>query len=73
VTEVEFRRPTDLTDRELDVLALVADGFTIEDIARRLRLGESTVKTHLKRAFRRLGVNSRAHAVAVAFRTGQLR
>ncbi len=50
--------------RERQVLGLVADGLTNNEIARHLYLSESTVKTHLSSSFRKLGVSSRAEATA---------
>jgi DNA-binding NarL/FixJ family response regulator len=50
--------------RERQVLQLVADGLTNNEIARHLYLSESTVKTHLSSSFRKLGVSSRAEATA---------
>jgi DNA-binding CsgD family transcriptional regulator len=71
-TESSVQRPTGpsrrvagfLTSREWDVLALVADGATNRVIAHRLTLSEDTVKTHLRGVLRKLGVTSRASAVA---------
>lgn len=51
-----------LTARERDVLALVAAGLSNRQIARRLGISESTVKTHLTKAYRALGVTSRSEA-----------
>ncbi len=53
-----------LSHRERQILALVVAGFTNAQIAERLYLAESTVKTHLSSAFRRLGVRSRREASA---------
>ena len=55
-----------LSPREKDVLRLVAEGLTNKEIARRLNLSEHTVKSHVTSLFNKLGVDSRAHAVAVA-------
>jgi DNA-binding CsgD family transcriptional regulator len=62
-----------LTDRERDVLALVAEGGTDRDIAAALDISIDTVKTHLRAVFRRLRVRTRAHAVVEALRSGDLR
>lgn len=51
-----------LTDRELDVLRLVAQGLANKQIAGRLGIGASTVKTHLSNAFQRIGVSDRTSA-----------
>jgi DNA-binding CsgD family transcriptional regulator len=62
-----------VTPRELEVLGLVADGLSTREIAGRLWVTEETVKTHVRRLHDRLGAKTRAHAVAIAFRTGILR
>ncbi|WP_433013969.1 response regulator [Kribbella sp. CA-294648] len=62
-----------LSDRELEVLALVARGATNRDVATRLFITEATVKTHLLHMFAKLEVNDRAAAVAVAYETGLLK
>ena len=54
-----------LTPREKQILALVVMGFSNREIADQLVLAESTVKSHLFSAFRRLGVRSRSEAVAL--------
>ena len=59
-----------LSARELEVLELVADGFSNTDIAQRLHLSETTVKSHLAHIYPKLGVNSRTSAVAAARETG---
>jgi DNA-binding NarL/FixJ family response regulator len=57
-----------LTRRELDVLGLLAEGRTQAEIARELVLSPKTVATHLERILGKLGVHSRAQAVAAAYR-----
>jgi DNA-binding CsgD family transcriptional regulator len=57
-----------LTARELDVLELVAEGYSTAEIARALWITEDTVRTHIKRMLTRLGARTRAQAVAIAFR-----
>lgn len=61
-----------LSERETAVLRLVAEGCTNAEIGRRLFIGESTVKTHLLRAFAKLGVTDRTAAVTSALRHGLL-
>ncbi|MEV4619583.1 response regulator transcription factor [Asanoa sp. NPDC049573] len=61
-----------LTQRELEVLALIARGCSNKEAARRLFVSEATVKTHLLHAYAKLGVRDRAAAVAVAFERGLL-
>ncbi|WP_226948526.1 LuxR C-terminal-related transcriptional regulator [Rhizorhabdus wittichii] len=60
--------PSQLTDREAEILAHLADGVSNKLIARRLALTENTVKFHLKNIFAKLGVASRKEAAACAFR-----
>ena len=57
----------DLTDREREVLVLVARGMTNGDIAAHLFLSEGTVKTHVKRIFAKLGLHDRTQAVILAY------
>lgn len=59
-----------LSGREIEVLASVAMGLESAAVGRRLFLSEKTVKTHLDRLFRKLGATNRAHAVALAYRSG---
>lgn len=61
-----------LTDRERDVLALVADGLSNPGIGRRLFIGEATVKSHLLRVFAKLEVSDRTRAVTRAMELGLL-
>ncbi|MGW3124045.1 response regulator [Streptomyces sp. NPDC001107] len=59
-----------LTSREVDVLRLIARGLSNPEIADRLSISEATVKTHLNRVMTKLGLNSRAQAVVIAYETG---
>jgi DNA-binding NarL/FixJ family response regulator len=61
---------SELTRREADVLALLAEGLTYEEIGRRLGIGPETVRTHLQKACARLSASTRTHAVATAIRLG---
>jgi len=62
-----------LSRRESEVLELMVNGQTNRAIAARLMLGEETIKTHVRSIYRKLGVNDRAQAVAVALREGTFR
>jgi DNA-binding NarL/FixJ family response regulator len=57
-----------LTKRELEVLELLGDGLRHDDIARQLYISPKTVATHVEHILRKLGVRSRAEAIAVAYR-----
>lgn len=60
--------PRQLTEREESVLALLAEGETNAEIARRLRVSENTVKFHLQNLYMKLAVGNRTEAVAVYLR-----
>ncbi len=64
------RAGSPLTDRETEVLALVADGLSYGEIGSRLGIGVETARAHMKKASARLGTLSRTHAVAKALRLG---
>ncbi|WP_112263914.1 response regulator [Lentzea terrae] len=62
-----------LTDREREVLVLVAHGLTNDDIGERLFLSPLTVKTHANRAMAKLGARDRAQLVVIAYQCGLVR
>lgn len=66
----EPRNPDGLTAREIDVLRLMAEGRSNEEIAAALHVSQATVKTHINRIFAKAAVRDRAQAVVYAFRTG---
>lgn len=59
-----------LTERELDVLMLLARGLSTADIAQSLSISSSTTRNHIQNIFQKLGVHSRSAAVAWAFEQG---
>lgn len=65
-------RSARLTARETQVLQLIADGHTDEEIAAQLRVGVRTAVSHVRSARWALGARNRAHAVALAYLAGLL-
>jgi DNA-binding NarL/FixJ family response regulator len=63
----------ELSDRELDVLRLVARGRSNDEITKLLFISEATVKTHIGRIFSKLGLRDRAQAVVAAYEAGLVR
>jgi DNA-binding NarL/FixJ family response regulator len=75
-TEIADRaeaRLTELTDRERDVMVMVAGGRTNDEIAEQLRISPFTAKTHVNRAMTKLGAHDRAQLVIIAYETGLVR
>jgi DNA-binding NarL/FixJ family response regulator len=62
-----------LTDREREVLALVAGGLSNDEIAERLYVSPLTAKTHVNRAMTKLGARDRAQLVVIAYQSGLVR
>jgi len=63
------QRP-ELTEREIEVLGLLAQGNQNKEIAHMLNIAEETAKIHVKHIFNKLGVQNRTQAVAVAIHEG---
>jgi len=59
-----------LTEREREVLELLADGLTTSEVAKTLSLSEHTVRSRVKAALAKLGARNREHAIAIAIREG---
>jgi len=70
---VESARLETLTEREKDVLSLIARGLTNSEIAAKLYIGETTVKTHVGRILAKLSLRDRVHAVVFAYESGLVR
>jgi DNA-binding NarL/FixJ family response regulator len=66
-------RLDNLTDREREVLALVAGGLSNDEIAERLYVSPLTAKTHVNRAMTKLGARDRAQLVVIAYQSGLVR
>jgi DNA-binding NarL/FixJ family response regulator len=62
--------PSPLSERELEVLSLLAEGMSNKELARALFISRATVKSHMENILRKLGVPDRAGAVAEGFRRG---
>ncbi len=70
--KLELALSRTLTLDELKVLEFIAEGFPSEEIAEFLNLNEISAKRHIASILRKLKARSRAHAIAICFRTGCL-
>jgi DNA-binding NarL/FixJ family response regulator len=66
------QRMPSLSKREREIMDLLAQGLTGEDVAERLVLSSETVKTHIRNAMSKLEAHTRVHAVAIALREGYI-
>ena len=69
----QVKAPEALSDREVEVVKLIAEGTANKEIAVSLHISESTVKTHIQTIFQKLGVSDRTGAVTQAIRKGIIR
>jgi DNA-binding NarL/FixJ family response regulator len=74
-SQLSRRSPSgeELSDRELEVLCLMAKGAANKEISAELNIAQSTVKTHITNIFQKLGVNDRTEAVTQALKKGLIR
>ena len=70
---VERMGTRDLTEREIEVLRVLADGNSNKMIAEALHISEDTVKAHIKNILQKLDASDRTHAVTIALQRGYLR
>jgi DNA-binding NarL/FixJ family response regulator len=63
-------RVAELTDREREVLGLIGQGLSNQELAERLFIADNTVKTHVKRILAKIGARDRAQAVVMAYESG---
>jgi DNA-binding CsgD family transcriptional regulator len=70
LSEKESNQSVKLSSREIEILKWMKDGKTVWETSRIMAISESTVKFHLKNIYHKLGVCSKAHAVAVGIRNG---
>ena len=63
-------RLTGLTEREQEVLVLIARGLSNQELSEQLFIADNTVKTHVKRIFTKLGARDRAQAIVIAYESG---
>src|SRR5215813_15503715 len=66
----EHHADDSLSEREIEVLGLVAEGNSNKKVAERLYISEETVKAHLRNILSKLGANDRTHAVTIALKRG---
>ncbi len=72
IARSDVGRPSVLSPREREILALLADGLSGEEAAKRLFLSSETVRTHVRNAMTKLGAATRVHAVALALVRGEI-
>ncbi len=73
VSELVLADQPSLSRREREILGLLSDGLSTDEVAEKLSLSAHTVRTHVKNAMRKLDASTRAHAVAIALRDLSIR
>lgn len=66
----KYKTKRELTEREIEILHLISVGYMRKEVAAKLFLSEGSVKTYMTNIFRKLGVGTGPHAVAVAIGKG---
>lgn len=72
MTEVQNVAGTELTDRHFEIIGLVAEGLTNDEISARIGVAVETVGSHLKNIYKRTGATNRAHLTSLAYRMGAI-
>lgn len=73
INEMIIAEQPQLSKREREILGMLSDGFSTDEVAEKLTLSAHTVRTHVKNAMRKLDASTRAHAVAIALRELSIR
>jgi two-component system nitrate/nitrite response regulator NarL len=68
----ERQRANRLTPRQTQIMQMMADGASSEEIARRLKVSPYTLRTHVQNILTRLGVHTKVEAMAIAIRHGKI-
>ena len=72
MSKESVRRQPTLSVREREIIQLLAEGLTGEEVADRLVLSSETIKTHIRNAMTKLEARNRVHAIAIALRAGEI-
>jgi DNA-binding NarL/FixJ family response regulator len=72
LSQDSMRRQPSLSGREREIIQLLAEGLTGDEVADRLVLSGETIKTHIRNAMTKLEARNRVHAIAIALRAGEI-